>query len=94
VCTNCKRQASKTQAVRFSSSCGESREIRRDRIRNPCIRGELKMEENTEPNRSKLRWFRHVKRMDEQIYTNKTIKNKDELNKTQGQTMHKMGRPT
>jgi hypothetical protein len=45
-------------------------------IRNPCIRGELKMEENTEPNRSKLRWFRHVKRMDEQIIPTRLLKTK------------------
>jgi hypothetical protein len=39
---------------------------RRERIRNTYIRGELKMDEiQNQIKRSRLRWFGHVKRMDE-----------------------------
>jgi hypothetical protein len=39
---------------------------KRDRIRNTYIRGELNMEEiQNQIKRSRMRWFGHVKRMDE-----------------------------
>jgi hypothetical protein len=39
---------------------------KRDRIRNSYIRGELKMEEiQNQIRESRMRWFGHVKRMDE-----------------------------
>jgi hypothetical protein len=39
---------------------------RRDRIRNTYIRGQLKMEQiQNQIEESRLRWFGHVKRMDE-----------------------------
>jgi hypothetical protein len=39
---------------------------RRNRIRNTHIRGELRMEEiQNQTERSRLRWFGHVRRMDE-----------------------------
>jgi hypothetical protein len=66
-----------------------------DRIRNTYIRGEQKMEEiQNQMKERRLRWFGHVKRMDEHKIPKKIIGNEDEWKKILGQTMHMMDRPS
>jgi hypothetical protein len=58
-----KREESKLQVKFLRATVGKTR---RDRIRNTYIRGKLKMEEiQNQIERSRLRWYGHVKRMDE-----------------------------
>jgi hypothetical protein len=73
-----KRQESKLQAdeMKFLRRIvGKTR--RQERIRNIYIRGELKMEEiQNQIEGSRLRWFGHVKRMDEHRIPNRLLRMK------------------
>jgi hypothetical protein len=61
-----KREESKLQAAEMKFLRATVEKTRRDRIRNTYIRGQLKMEEiQNQIEESRLRWFGHVKRMDE-----------------------------
>jgi hypothetical protein len=60
------RKESKLQAAEMKFLMGTVGRTRRDRIRNRYIREEIKMEEiHNQIESSGLRWFGHVKRMNE-----------------------------
>jgi hypothetical protein len=83
-----KREESKLQAATMNFWSGIMRKTRRDRIRNIHIWGELKMEEiQNQIEESRLKWFGHVKRMDEHRISKKIIGNEDEW---KGQTTYRM----
>jgi hypothetical protein len=67
---------------------------KRDRIRNAHIREELRMEDIWDQIKgNRLRWFGHVKRMDEHRIPNRLLEMKM-TGRTQGQTTNILARPS